>query len=224
MGITTRAGVAALSLTAGLALTACSSGSSNSSASTASTPTTASGGTASAAASSPTASPAGSSSAAASSSSGSAGSSAAGDCQPTNLRFALGSVLGSSQNPKVGQGQYEQVIDLTNEGSSACTMTGYPGVNLVGAANGEKNYEWPLERSTESYSAVTVEPGSTAHFGIVYPPWGSGTAGQQIAVTSIIVTPPNDYSHGQLNWSKTLLLQDAATSPGTWLMPVANGS
>jgi hypothetical protein len=47
---------------------------------------------------------------------------------------------------------------------------------------------------------------------------------EQIAVSSMLITPPNTYSHGRPSWSKILPLQDAATRPGTWLMPVASGA
>ena len=48
-----------------------------------------------------------------------------GLCQPSNLSFTLGAKTG-------GTSQTTQVVDLTNKGSSACTMEGFPGVNLVG--------------------------------------------------------------------------------------------
>lgn len=103
-------------------------------------------------------------------------------------------------------------------------MNGFPGVNLVGASGGNTNYQWPLTRSSQGHSAVTVTPGRTAHFGIVYLPYGNGASGRKIAVSTITITPPNVYSHGQVNWSKTLLLQDASNTPGTWITPVASGS
>jgi hypothetical protein len=104
-------------------------------------------------------------------------------------------------------------------------MDGFPGVNLVGSANGGKpaDYQWQLTRATERYSAVAVPPRGTAHFGIVYLPFDVGTAGQTLAVTTIIMTPPNDRTSKQLRWSKILLLQDSATHPGTWLTPVQAG-
>jgi hypothetical protein len=35
-------------------------------------------------------------------------------------------------------------------------------VDLIGAAHGEKNYSWPLERQSARYSTVTLAPGKTA--------------------------------------------------------------
>jgi hypothetical protein len=77
---------------------------------------------------------------------------------------------------KVGQivtAQPTQVVDLTNEGASACTMEGFPGVDLVGVApDGEANYTWSLQRVSPAaaseihrgFTKVTLRPGGTAHF------------------------------------------------------------
>src|SRR6185437_12571620 len=47
------------------------------------------------------------------------------DCMVSVLSFALGAKTGAA-----GQ-QTTQVVDLTNKGSTACTMNGFPGVDLV---------------------------------------------------------------------------------------------
>jgi hypothetical protein len=133
------------------------------------------------------------------------------------LSVALGTKTGAA-----GQ-QTTQVVDLTNKGSSACTMDGFPGVNLVGSANGKQNYSWPLERSSTSYSQVTLQPGGTAHFNLTYLPYASGDSAP-IDVTKIVMTPPNTFSQAQLTWSQEVLLQDGATRPGTYIGPVTAGS
>jgi hypothetical protein len=84
-----------------------------------------------------------------------ASSSAGHTCQAARLSYALGSKSGS-------RGQITQVVNLTNKGPSACTLRGFPGVDLIGAAHGEKNYSWPLERQSARYSTVTLAPGKTA--------------------------------------------------------------
>jgi len=208
MNMINKAGIAGLSLTAGLALTACSSGSSSSTSAPASPATTAAAGT-------PAASTAAASTPAATgTATGSPAAAAAGNCQPTSLRFALGAHSGTSQ--------VTQAVDMTNEGSSPCTMDGFAGVNLVGSARGETDYQWPLDRSTTSYSLVTLQPGGTAHFNLVYLPAQAGDTA--IEVTKIVITPPNDYSSASLPWSESILLQDGATHPGTWIMPVQSGA
>jgi hypothetical protein len=142
-------------------------------------------------------------------------SSSARNCQPARLGFAFGAKT-------VAMGQVTQVVNLTNKSASACTMRGFPGVNLVGQAFGKKNYAWPLERQTAKYSTVTLAPGKTAHFNLIYLTGVPGD-GVNLAVHEIVVTPPNDYSHIVLRWNQSVLLQDGATHPGTFIGPVVPG-
>ncbi len=139
-----------------------------------------------------------------------------GTCKASDLSFTLGATSGSSS-------QKTQVVKLTNKGSGACTMRGFPGVDLVGTANGQKNYTWSLERSSAKYSPVTLQPGETAHFGLSYLPEAAGDSAD-IAVTKLVITPPNAYTHAEVTWSQRVLLQDGATRPGTYITPVVSGS
>jgi len=136
-------------------------------------------------------------------------------CQTAKLRFALGASRGTSS-------QRTQVVKLTNKGSSACTLRGFPGVNLIGTVKGKKNYSWSLVRQSLHYSTVTLKPGGTAHFNLIYLPAVQGD-GININVTTIVITPPNDYKHAELTWRHSVLLQDGATHPGTYISPVMPG-
>lgn len=138
-------------------------------------------------------------------------------CTVSGLSVSFGSKTGT------GDAQTTQTVVLTNKGSAACTMDGFPGVNLVGTVNGQKNYPWPLTRSSASYSTVTLAPGASAHFDLVYLPFAAGD-GTEISVTQIVLTPPNTTTHLNLAWTQPVLLQDAATHPGTWITPVTAGS
>jgi hypothetical protein len=148
-------------------------------------------------------------------------------CQPANLSFTLGAKIGGTATT-----QPTQVMDLTNEGSSACTMEGFPGVDLVGVADGQENYTWPLVRSSASYareshqgiSEVTLQPGGTAHFDLRYLPGAPGDGNNLISVDKMVITPPNDYTQAEMTWHQDVVLQDAATHPGTYIMPVVSGS
>jgi hypothetical protein len=131
------------------------------------------------------------------------------------LSFALGAKTGTAA-------QATQVVDLTNKGSSACTMQGFRGTNLVGSAIGEQIYSWALQRSSATYAQVTLPPGGTAHFNLTYLPYASGD-GTAIAVAKIVLTPPNTFTQAQLAWSQQVLLQDSATRPGTYIGPVTAG-
>lgn len=138
----------------------------------------------------------------------------AGVCHPDNLRFTLGA--------KSGSNQVTQVVDMANTGASACTMDGFPGVDLDGLTSGRQNYTWSLVRSSARYSKVTLEPGASAHFDLVYlPDHAGGTA--DIDVVKFVVTPPNAFTQAEVTWSQTVLLQDGATHPGTYITPVVAG-
>jgi hypothetical protein len=101
-------------------------------------------------------------------------------------------------------------------------MDGFAGVDLVGTANGKSDYDWPLGRDSEHYAKVTLQPGESAYFGIEYLPWASGD-GSKIAVTKVKLTPPNTTTTVTLSFSAAILLQDAATHPGTFLTPIELG-
>lgn len=139
------------------------------------------------------------------------------DCKVSVLSIAFGTKTGAA-----GQ-QTTQVVDLTNKGSTACTMEGFPGVNLVGTASGTKNYTWPLVRSSVKYGQVTLQPGGTAHFNLTYLPFAAGD-GTDMTVAMIVLTPPNTTTQAQLTWNQQVLLQDAATHPGTYIGPVMAGA
>jgi len=137
-------------------------------------------------------------------------------CQTAHLRYAFGARSGSSS-------QRTQQVVLTNKGPSACTLSGFPGVDLVGTVNGQQNYRWPLERQVVRYSKVTLKPGGRAHFDLIYLPAAAGD-GTDIAVDKLVITPPDDFAHAELTWHQPVLLQDAATHPGTYISPVLPGA
>ena len=136
-------------------------------------------------------------------------------CQAGQLGYALGAVTGTAA-------QRTQVVDLTNKGSSACTLQGFPGVDLNGLANGQQNYTWSLERQSVSYAAVTLRPGESGHFSLIYLPGNS--VGGDMSVTKLVITPPNDYTQAEVTWNQSVVLQDGATHPGTYVTPVVLGS
>jgi len=138
-------------------------------------------------------------------------------CTVSVLSFALGAKTGATGE------QMTQVVDLTNKGSAACAMKGFPGVDLVGVANGQPNYSWSLARSSARYAQVTLKPGGTAHFDLMYLPYASG-GGTGFTVVKLVLTPPNTFTQAQVTWSQNVLLQDGATHPGTFIGPVTAGA
>lgn len=195
-------------LAAGLAVGGCEAGSSSGS----------SGGPALTPAANASSSPqAGSASSAVASPPGTQAGPARGTCQPGNLSFALGARTSGSRS------QTTQTVDLTNRGSSACTLDGFPGVDLVGVARGQQNYRWPLARRSRRYSKVRLQPGGTAHFDVIYLPTTSGNI-NSITVTKMVITPPKDDTQAELAWGPFVQLQDGARHPGTYISPIVSGS
>lgn len=146
---------------------------------------------------------------------GGGGNSGSSICQAGDLNVSL-----ASQNEV--SGQIIQWVQLENKTAKACTMDGFAGVDLVGSANGKSDYDWPLGRDSEHYSKFTLKAGESAYFGIKYLPWASGD-GTKIDVAKIKLTPPNTTTTVTLSFSAAILLQDAATHPGTYLTPIALG-
>jgi hypothetical protein len=149
--------------------------------------------------------------------SGGSGTSGGGsNCQAANLRFQLGSSSG-------GASQTTQAVDLVNSGSAPCTMNGFPGVDMVGMANGQQDYSWSLERSNAAPGTVTLQPGATAHFDLVYLPEAAGDS-SDISVMKLVITPPNTFTQAQVTFTESILLQDGATRPGTYISPISAGA
>ncbi|MGW2818991.1 DUF4232 domain-containing protein [Streptomyces sp. NPDC001415] len=133
-------------------------------------------------------------------------------CLTSQLGFAV--APGSGAQSKGSQGTV--TITLTNKGAKACEMKGYPGVDLVGGAT-----KWSLTRGTaETPKTVTVRPNATTTFNIFYLPFNKGD-GQEFKPKSIVITPPNEAHSHTLPWDfSSVLLQDGATHPGTYISPV----
>lgn len=82
-------------------------------------------------------------------------------CATTNLTVSLGAGQGAA-------GSTYYPLHFVNKSSSACTMTGYPGVSFVAPGNGHQ-VGAAATRSTDAAPTVTLAPG------------GEGTATVQIA-------------------------------------------
>ena len=65
---------------------------------------------------------------------------------------------------------------------------------------------------------MTLQPGETGHFSLIYLPGDSASG--DMSVNKLIITPPNDYTQAEVTWNQSVLLQDGATRPGTYITPV----
>lgn len=104
---------------------------------------------------------------------------------------------------------------LKNKTSAACTIQGFPGVDLKSSGG-----SWSLTRSGATPKKVTLAAGSSTTFTITFLPWNQGS-GTEFKATSVVVTPPNETTSTTLAWpGGSVLLQDGATHPGTYTGPV----
>jgi hypothetical protein len=99
-------------------------------------------------------------------------------CAAGQLRVALG-------GGDAGAGQLYRYLVLTNTGSTACHVDGYPGVSLLDADG--KQIGKPADRDPRAYSPVVLHPGESAS-DTIHTANGMGTC--QPASARIRVYPP----------------------------------
>jgi Protein of unknown function (DUF4232) len=134
-----------------------------------------------------------------------------GRCHTAGLKFSFGN--GDGTYSSSDDQQHLEVL-MTNSSGSTCTVKGFPGVDLKAADS------WSLVRTAKSASAVTLKSGATASFVITYLPWEAGS-GVEFKAKSVVITPPNETTSVTLNWpGGSVLRQDGATHPGTYVGPV----
>ncbi|MGW3105076.1 DUF4232 domain-containing protein [Streptomyces sp. NPDC001100] len=146
-------------------------------------------------------------------SSGGSGTST-GRCHTAGLGFSFGSGDGKVNS---SDDQQHLAVVLKNKTSAACTIQGFPGVDLKSSGG-----SWSLTRSSATSQKVTLAAGSSAAFTITFLPWTQGS-GTEFKATSVVVTPPNETTSATLAWpGGSVLLQDGATHPGTYTGPVGS--
>lgn len=129
-----------------------------------------------------------------------------GSCKTDQLAF-------STSN---GMGEGALVVNLRNTGSAACTLKGFPGVDLQGEA-GSLN----ADRTDAAPPSVSVAPGESTHFTLNYPPNNSGGSGATFS--SILVTPPNETRSQSVPVTINLPVSDGSTSSRVTVTPVGAG-
>ncbi|MBK3580695.1 DUF4232 domain-containing protein [Streptomyces sp. MBT65] len=135
-----------------------------------------------------------------------------GRCHTAGLGFSFGSGDGKVSS---SDDQQHLAVVLKNKTSAACTIQGFPGVDLKSSGG-----SWSLTRSGATPKKVTLAAGSSATFTISFLPWTQGS-GTEFKATSVVVTPPNETTSATLTWpGGSVLLQDGATHPGTYTGPV----
>lgn len=214
--------MAAAAITAALALTACGGNDDGGTNDSAGSPS-ASASTATPASPSPSDSPAAKTGSGSTSNSGSGSNSDSGSGSGSGSKICHADELSGDIAPGSGAqsvgSQGVEAVELTNTGSSSCTMHGFPGVDLI-AADG---HHWSLVRQSASPTTVTLAPGGKAYFGITIMPYESGS-GTEFKGSSILITPPNDTHQLSVKDDLSLLDQSAATHPATYVGPVVHSN
>lgn len=132
-------------------------------------------------------------------------------CHTAGLTFSFGN---GDQNYSSSDDQQHLEVVMKNSSGSTCTVKGFPGVDLKAADS------WSLVRSATPTPTVTLKPGARASFVITYLPWEAGN-GVEFKAKSLVVTPPNETTPVTLTWpGASVLRQDGATHPGTYVGPV----
>lgn len=147
--------------------------------------------------------------------SASGGSSSKSRCASDQLEAAWANFEGGPDMEYEGQ-QTARVV-LTNTGSSDCTMTGFPGVQLQ-TANGDA---WDLRRNNDKPKAVRLDAGGKVGFDLTFLA-STRDDDQKFAPERVVITPPNEEKNISLEWpyGGALLDQSGATRPGTFVGPV----
>ncbi|MFF1706745.1 DUF4232 domain-containing protein [Streptomyces sp. NPDC058252] len=133
-------------------------------------------------------------------------------CHTGGLGFSFGSGDGKVSS---SDDQQQLVVVLKNKTSAACTVQGFPGVDLKSSKG-----SWSLTRTSATPKKVTLAAGTSTTFTLTFLPW-TQDSGTEFKATSVVITPPNETTSATLTWpGGSVLLQDGATHPGSYTGPV----
>lgn len=141
------------------------------------------------------------------------GSGGPADCLLSNVSIKTGPYLSPA-----GTGIAAEPIILTNTGSAACVVIGWPG---VAALDGSGSQIYQAARVGAKGPASTLEPGESAS-AVLYavtslggPSYGGSSSCAQ--VPNLLVTPPNETHSGQVAFGSPVCVAPALTAlqPGT---------
>jgi hypothetical protein len=141
-------------------------------------------------------------------------------CHTPDLSVGLGKTTQSAPE------QYRVRLLFTNRSSHACSMFGFPGVDLVGPPSPAGD-TYSLPRQAVTPHTVLLRPGATAHSLLTYllGPGVCDTNGAWLP-RSITVTPPDETTQLDTPWSSGQPVdncQASATHPGSYIGPVQPG-
>ncbi|MFF9779650.1 DUF4232 domain-containing protein [Streptomyces sp. NPDC013978] len=142
-------------------------------------------------------------------------------CHTADLK--AGFAMGGDAKPEMKQTkkQTQAYIWFTNKSKRTCTLSGFAGVDMVGAQKTDGT--WSLVRSSKKPVKLTLKKGDTVDFSITLLPVAKSTPKKEKFVPAkFVVTPPNEKKSFTLKWpfGGQILKQDGATRPATYVNPI----
>lgn len=140
---------------------------------------------------------------------------AAGRCHTTQLAARLGT------RTTMSSGQVVVPLIYANTSEQSCLLRGVPGLDLRGPA--DPNGPVYSLRSSDKGGTVTLAPGASATARVVVLPYEDGSVGSEGSgrwtPTQLVTTPPGETTPLTVAWPAglTVLRQDEATDPGSWV-------
>ncbi len=117
-------------------------------------------------------------------------------CATADLAFGYGPDSGAQSPDSPGA----VVVKLTNRGASDCVMNGFPGVDLH-----TDHGVLTVPRTKQTPRQVTLEPGGSTLFDILYMPSDPGSS-TGTKVSTMVITPPNETHSHSMPWEYQSIL------------------
>jgi hypothetical protein len=150
---------------------------------------------------------------------GTATATASGRCHAGDIGYSWATGGDAVPDPHSTEQQSAFVV-LTNTSAHTCVLRGFPGVDLVNSGK-----QWSLIRDSQSPHTIPLVPGASTQVTVTFLPWSANgnVASNNFAPTTLVITLPNETKSYDLPWRwGHVLLQDAATHPGTYISPVGD--
>lgn len=135
-------------------------------------------------------------------------------CGTDDLKLEVGAPVEKADTP----GQYDLELTYRNISGSTCALYGVPGVDLVGPNDPVHGDTYSLPRINNGPAYNEVPAGSSAKASITFLAADPSETDPWIP-TTIVTTPPGQYTQLTASWPGrySVLRQDSATHPGTWV-------
>ncbi|MCZ4119417.1 DUF4232 domain-containing protein [Streptomyces sp. H39-S7] len=141
-------------------------------------------------------------------------------CHTADLKAGFDAAGGAAPDMSSTR-QTRASVYFTNISRHTCSLIGFPGVDIVGDRGTDGT--WSLTRSSVSPTKILLKPSNTASFSITLLPTAAPAA-EAFEPALVRITPPDEETQFALKWpwGGSIVRQDAATHPGTFVNPVGS--